>query len=210
MKQTKNWIKRKLLSFEFKGRQRRALLWRKGIYEEWFYCARYAQMLGRKLPSAFGNLTGFQTFEEWWRHPEFGFELFCEPFIDSYAEIVDRKVRLSKDEVLLKVNVNGDTDLILRDIKLALMERMVIGEYQSRARFQPSRTMKYLRKNTLVLSRRVWELTNEGFTQGDIAEKLDLINGDTIEARETAIRKVQRAKARFIKSLKNVENGTFP
>jgi hypothetical protein len=210
LKRSKTWIKRKLLTFEFKGRKRRALLWRKRIYEEWFYCARLCQLNGGKIPRDFGDLTKFGSFEDWWRDPNYGFELFCEPFIDSYAELVDRKGILSTDEVLLKVNLNGDPEIILRDIKLALSSKLEGVDYQSRARYKPSLTMKYLRIEKIRKSRQVWELSQEGKKQREIVEELGMPVGATVETFEVAIRRVQRYKAAYNKSLKNVELGSFP
>lgn len=210
MKKRSGWIKRKLLNIEFKGRAPRALLWRKWVYEEWFYCARLAKQAGKKVPTEFGSLDKFDIFEEWWRHPDFGFELFCEPYVGNFAEIVNGKALLLPDEVLLKINVNGDPDLILRDIKSALRSKFDAEEYHSRARFKPSRPMKYLRKEAVRLSRLVWELTEQNQTQAEIVETLNLAKNGSIEAHESAVRKVQRAKQRFKSSLQNVGSSTFP
>jgi len=72
-----DFTKRHLYTFEFKDRPRRALLWRKEVYQEWFA---YAKLAGvGNYPDEFGNLEEFSDFESWWKHPEYGFELFCEP-----------------------------------------------------------------------------------------------------------------------------------
>lgn len=210
MNKSKAWIKRKLFTFEFKGRPRRGLLWRKSIYEEWFYCAKHALAIGLDLPKDFTDVSSFESFEEWWSHPDKGFELFCEPFIENHAMSVDSQCNLTDDEILLKVNVNGDPDIILHDIKIALKPLVNARYYESRAKYKPSREMKYLRKKSITLSRRVWELSEQGLKQIQIVKELDLQIGDTLEATETALRKVQRAKARFNQSLRNVEQGTFP
>jgi len=140
---------RKLLSFEFKDRPRRALLWKKATYELWFRFAKVHQRNGGKIPRAFGDLSKF-TFEEWWRHEKYGFELFCEPEHEDLVSVADGRTKATEDSVLMKVRMNADTDLILRDFKILLNRLQTHNEYQSKARFQPSHSQQQIKLEKLA------------------------------------------------------------
>ena len=140
---------RKLLSFEFKDRPRRALLWKKATYELWFRFAKIHQRNGGKIPRAFGDLSKF-TFEEWWRDEKYGFELFCEPEHEDLVSVADGRTKATEDSVLMKVRMNADTDLILRDFKTQLNRLQTHNEYQSKARFQPSRSQQQIKLEKLA------------------------------------------------------------
>ena len=140
----KKWTNRKLFTYTFKGREPRALLWRKPVYREWFLYAKLAQELGRKIPRAFGNLRKFDDFEDWWKDERYGFELFCEKATGDLVSEVSGKTKLDDDEILLKVNLKGDLEIINRDIRRLLLTKDVADEYTSNARFQPSRPMKHI------------------------------------------------------------------
>ena len=140
---------RKLLSFEFKGRPRRALLWKKATYELWFRFAKVHQRNGGKIPRAFGDLSKF-TFEEWWRHEKYGFELFCEPAHEDLVSVADGRTKATEDSILMKVRMNADTDLILRDFKTLLNRLQTHNEYQSKARFQPSHSQQQIKLKKLT------------------------------------------------------------
>lgn len=140
---------RKLLSFEFKGRPRRALLWKKATYELWFLYAKLHQRNGGKVPRAFGDLSKF-SFEEWWRHEKYGFELFCEPAHEDLVSVADGRTKATEDSILMKVRMNADTDLILRDFKTLLNRLQTHNEYQSKARFQPSYSQQQLKLEKLA------------------------------------------------------------
>ena len=140
---------RKLLSFEFKDRPRRALLWKKATYELWFRFAKVHQRNGGKIPRAFGDLSKF-TFEEWWRDEKYGFELFCEPEHEDLVSVADGRTKATEDSVLMKVRMNADTDLILRDFKTLLNRLQTHNEYQSKARFQPSHSQQQIKLEKLA------------------------------------------------------------
>ena len=140
---------RKLLSFEFKDRPRRALLWKKATYELWFRFAKVHQRNGGKIPRAFGDLSKF-TFEEWWRHEKYGFELFCEPVHEDLVSVADGRTKATEDSILMKVRMNADTDLILRDFKTLLNRLQTHNEYQSKARFQPSHSQQQIKLEKLA------------------------------------------------------------
>lgn len=144
-KRDRRYKSRKLQTFEFKGRQRRGLMWKKEVYELWFRFAKIHQQNGGKVPREFGDLSQF-TFSEWWAHPKYGFELFCEPYAESSAQVVDSRAKTQANEILLKVNVNTDEDILMRDIRIALREFSSEHlEYRSMARFKPSVPQKGLK-----------------------------------------------------------------
>ena len=137
------WLKRKLQTVRFKGREPRSLLWKKKVYEEWFHYAKMAQKRKRKIPRAFGNLRKFDDFEAWWRDERHGFELFCErPMKELVSEITGKTPKLDPDEILIRVNLKGDLEVIERDFKKLLREKDTGEDYTSNARFQPSRPMQ--------------------------------------------------------------------
>lgn len=139
------WTNRKLFTVRFKDREPRALLWRKKVYEEWFHYAKLAQENKRKIPRAFGNLRKFDNFEDWWRDERYGFELFCErPMKTLVSEVKNGNVKLDANEVLIKVNLKGDLEILERDLRKLLLTKDTSEEYESNARFQPSRPMKYI------------------------------------------------------------------
>ena len=140
----KKWTNRKLFTYTFKGREPRALLWRKPVYREWFLYAKLAQSLGKKIPKAFGNLRKFDDFEDWWKDERYGFELFCEKTTGDLVSEVSGRTKLDDDEILLKVNLKGDLEIINRDIRRLLLTKDVDDDYTSNARFQPSRPMKHI------------------------------------------------------------------
>ncbi len=139
---------RKLLSFQFKDRPRRALLWKKATYELWFLFAKLHQRNGGKIPRAFGDLSKF-GFEEWWRNEKYGFELFCEPEHEDLVSVADGRTKTADNSVLMKVRMNADTDLILRDFKTLLNRLQTHHEYQSKARFQPSHSQQQIKLGKL-------------------------------------------------------------
>lgn len=138
------WTNRKLFTVKFRGREPRALLWRKPVYREWFWYAKLAQEMRKKIPRAFGNLRKFDDFEEWWRDERYGFELFCEKSTGELVTEATSNTPLQPDEILIKVNLKGDLELINRDIRKLLVTKDVNDDYTSTARFQPSRPMKHI------------------------------------------------------------------
>ena len=138
----KKWTNRKLYTYQFRAREPRQLLWRKDVYREWFLYAQLGQKLRRKIPKAFGNLSKFNDFEDWWRDERYGFELFCELPIDTLVTEVKSNTSISSDEILIKINLKGDLDIINRDINKLLISKDVDSDYISTARFRPSRPMR--------------------------------------------------------------------
>lgn len=203
------WVPKKLFTVGFTGRPRRALLWRKGVYEEWFHYAKTHQASGGEIPRAFGRLSGFENFEDWWRHPDYGFELFCEPFIDSFVEETVSARGLKHCETLLKINLKGDRDMIHRDVKILLDKLIEDYEYQSAARFKPSVPMRHIQIKRLRKSRQVFELTKKGKKQAEIVTILGLPQTD-LDQLASSLRRVQRYLSAYKKTCQHIEEGMFP
>ena len=141
----KTWRKRKLNTYRFKGREPRGLLWRKPVYKEWFLYSKLSLDRGGKIPPEFGDLNQFKDFEEWWRHPDYGFELFCEPVIEPVKDVTNDSSEVGKDQILLKIDLRGDLEQIESEVKRLLVKKDVTSNYVSQARFQPSKPMKNLK-----------------------------------------------------------------
>jgi hypothetical protein len=233
----KNWKKRKLLTYRFKGREPRGLLWRKDVYKEWFLYGRLFQERGGKLPKDFGDLSKFKDFEEWWRDPKYGFELFCEPSFENVEEVSGGSSKTNRDQILLKIDLRGDLEQIERDIKRILVKKDVKSDYESQSRYRPSRPMKHMkvgvsdldydpgtkRTNYLGMYRETFLLSEKmsekeiGMKYGWIRKKEDWFKmnpeGKTFEYQQhldTGVKRVRR-QINFVKrTFKNLEKGTFP
>lgn len=162
MKKAKNrrWIKRKLFTYQFKDRAARGLLHRKGVYREWFEYAKLAQARGIKVHKDFGNLQKFE-FEDWWRDERYGFELFCEKEQAELVTQIDKAGKLKEGEVLLKVNVNSDTDLLKAEMLRVLRDLAEHHDYQSTARFQIKTDAKQIKLAKLREARETFVLTEK-------------------------------------------------
>ena len=154
------YTKRKLFTYEFKGRERRALLWRKSLYEEWFEYAKLYESLGGRVPRAFGKL-GHREFEDWWRDEKFGFELFCEPVMGNLCEVEKDGKKRQVNRLLLSIDLVADQDLVLSAFKRALREHSESHDYVSQAKFQPSLPMQQLKPAKLKLARETFVLTEQ-------------------------------------------------
>ena len=161
MKKAKNrrWIKRKLFTYQFKGRAARGLLHRKGVYREWFEYAKLAQARGIKVHRAFGNLQKWE-FEDWWRDERYGFELFCEKEQQLVTQ-VDKAGKLKEGEVLLKINVNSDADLLKAEMLRVLRDLTEHHEYQTTARFKIKTEAKQIKLAKLREARETFMLTEQ-------------------------------------------------
>ena len=155
------WTKRKLFTFQFKDRPRRALLWRKSLYAEWFEYAKLSLQMGGRIPRAFGDLSKFDNFEDWWRHPEYGFELFCEPELGDTVTVTRGGLSHRDNTINFNVRLDVDPEIVVRDFKKLLSEHSKSHNYQSRARFQPSLPMKALKPEKLRQARIAFELSEQ-------------------------------------------------
>jgi len=233
----KQWLHRKLFTVKFKDREPRSLLWRKGVYREWFEFAKLAQQLGKKIPRAFGNLRKFAHFEDWWRDERYGFELFCEqPTGDLVTDVTGKRIKIKPDTLMLNVNLKGDLDVILREVRKVLVSKDVDDEYTSNARFQPSRPMKHIqigatdsefekgikRQNKLKQYRETYllaqKMTNKevaielGWLQGDkqwfLERGYDLLEYQKIV--DNRVKKVKRHCEQVERIFLSIANHTFP
>ena len=192
-RKSSKWTKRKLFPVTFKGREPRMLLWKKAVYEEWFHYAKLAQQNKRRIPRAFGNLKKFDNFEDWWRDPKYGFELFCEKPVGKLVdEVKGDESNLGANQILVKVDLTGDLDIIVDAFERYLKTKDVSDTYESNARFQPSRPMKniaigtqdtrsYKRdgksENKLKTYRETYLLTHS-MSYKEVALKLGWLEGD--------------------------------
>lgn len=160
MAKSRRWKKRKLLTFKFKGRSRRGLLHRKAVYREWFEYAKLAQSRGIKVHKAFGNLQKWE-FEDWWRDERYGFELFCEKEQAQLVTQIEKAGKLQEGEVLLKVNVNSDADLLQAEMMRLLRNLSWQRDYQSTARFKIKTEAKQIKLAKLREARETFSLTEQ-------------------------------------------------
>jgi len=212
-KKTRPWVRRHLQTFTFKGRLARALLWKKAVYKEWF---EYSKLAG-SYPKEFGNLAKYKNFEEWWRDPNYGFELFCEPVEEPpVVEEQGDSIRLVEGRIYLSIDPNADPTKVNFALK-GLVKKRVKGvtKIVSYARFQPSKPSQRIRVEKLERFREAWRLQNvEGLTRREIADRLMKRklygvrkNG---EPQEPDLREVTRDIANARAILKRVEKGLFP
>jgi len=212
---TGHWIKRKVFKFRFKGRRARGLLWRKSVYEEWF---EYAKISPLSYPKEFGDLSSFKNFEEWWRDPEYGFELFCEPVEKPLVEEISdlNNVDLDNDYVYLKVDLNSDFDVCMARLKTLLRNKrksLKPRKFESMAKFKPSKEMKRIHVDTLKRQRKAWELKQNGLKRYEVVEALNYNHknkdGDDIDI-DNLLRVVSRDVERANNVFKNISKGSFP
>ena len=223
MAKSRPWVERQLQTFRFKGRPARALLWKKKVYGEWF---EYSKLCG-KYPKAFGDLSKFKNFEEWWRHPNYGFELFCEPEEEPPVVEVEHKMfQDSPSKILVSLNLEQSPKKIIHQIRNLLKKKQgVLPEYKSRAKFSPSTDPMRIQVEKIKRYRLAYQLHIAGVKRKDIADRLgkkglygyrsDGITPRTDEPKEKYIkpfdlRVVTRDIAFAKKILKRVEKGMFP
>lgn len=215
-----SWTKKKLFTVKFKGRKARALVWRKRIYKEWFEYAKLHQSHGGVIPKEFGKLVDIDDFEDWWKDPDYGFELFCEPYMDEALRLLDEPPKcIEPDNILVSINLNVDRDKLVQLFTKLLKQNQVSDEYSSLAKFQPSLDMKYLKHEKLKLFREVWILEKSGMAHKNIVKKLGMISKNVAPSSDpdlyqtlmlSALRKVSRYKRAVSLSFKQIEKGTFP
>ncbi len=213
------YIKRSAQSFKFKNRPRRGLFWAKKIYKEWF---EYAKLSPFGYPEEFGDLDDFE-FEEWWRHPDYGFELFCEPEEREPLEVV-KDINEDKHIKHLRIDLTGDPSRI-RLMFRGFLKKNIIHNYKvvSRARFQPSKPQAHIKIQPLknyrdtyikreILSKSRADVIEERMSpqppyQSREERKVEIQNYRKDSERLRSIsREVQKAK----QIMKNIKRGTFP
>ncbi len=201
-------------------RPRRGLFWMKKIYREWF---EYAKLSPFGVPEEFGNLEDFDDFEVWWKHPDYGFELFCEPEQREPIEVV-KEIDLDQHIKHLRIDLTGDPTKIKLMFKRFLDKNIVPNDkLVSRARYQPSKPQARIKIPPLQRYRESYIMREiEGKSRGDVIEKrmppqppyqsreerkIQIRDYRKDEERLRSIsREVQKAK----QIMKNIKKGTFP
>lgn len=201
------WIKRSVFTYAFKGRPRRGLFWSKKVYKLWFD---FAKQSPRNVPAEFGNLSKFHNFEEWWRHPEYGFELFCEPVEEPSFEIVTSTSDTAPDHIYLKMNLNEEPQKLKRLFEgiLKKQQRNKKIKKKSKARFKPSINQKYIKLEALKDYFEIYKLRNAGFSRKETYEKHYQRKWEEYD--EDSLRNISRACQRVNEIFKSIEKGTFP
>ena len=201
------WVKRSVMTFKFKGRPRRGLLWAKKVYAIWF---EFAKASPRNIPHEFGDLRQFQTFEEWWRHPDYGFELFCEPIEEDSVQVVSSIDDTSKDYMYLKINLNEEPQKLKQRFRSLLKkcQSTAIIDKGSQARYRPSVNQKYMKLDAWVNYLNIWKLRDAGMSRKSTYEAH--YGRKWIEDDLDALRNISRACQRVEDIFKSIELGTFP
>ena len=201
-------------------RPRRGLFWMKKIYKEWF---EYAKLSSYGVPEEFGNLEDFDDFEVWWDHPDYGFELFCEPEQREPLEVV-KEIDEGKHIKHLRIDLTGDPAKIKLNFKRFLDKNLVPNDkLVSHARFQPSKPQARIKIPPLQRYRETYiQREMLGMSRGDVIEKrmgpqppyqsreerkieIHDYRKDSERLRSVS-REVQKAK----QIMKNIKKGTFP
>lgn len=200
------WVKRSVMSFKFKGRPRRGLFWTKSVYKLWF---EYAKASPRNIPAEFGNLDDFKNFDEWWKHPDYGFELFCEPPIaEKSVTVVDSIGEPEKDVIYLKVHLNEQPAKLKRLFHTVLKrhQKKKLEEPKSKARFQPSAHQRHIKLGALKKYLETWQKMESGMTRREIFNQ----RYKNSVAEENQLRVISRECQRVKEIFANIEKGTFP
>ncbi len=194
-KKQKQWVPREAFQYSYKDpttgqlTPRRAFMWKKEVYIEWFEYAKLAQSLGYKIPKEFGDLSKFKKFDDWWKPPFFAADLFMEPAYDkSVLEVDCNNYTPTANKLVVELDLNRSQNQLKFDLRNLVEKLDTAKKYVPVARFQPSKTMKDLRlkkaehehneKKDLPVRmcnpRRVYEFTQQGLTQAEIAHHKEL------------------------------------
>jgi len=210
-----SYIKRSVFTFAFKGRPRRGLFWKKNVYRLWF---EYAKVSPLSVPKEFGELSLFDDFEDWWRHPNYGFELFCEPAKKTPLSVVTEINNEDNNDVIyLSVDLTAEPQKLKRMFSSFLKRHQPkVKPLKSLGKFQPSLHGKYIRLDALKMYLETWKMRESGMTRNDIHTerygnktkksmkefKFNIIESD--------LRVISRQTQRANEIFNNIENGTFP
>lgn len=205
MKAPQTYVKRRLQTFRFKGRPARGLYWKKDIYQEWFEWAK----LSGVYPKDWGNLDEFADFEAWWKHPLYGFELFCEPPEEAPVCVLESNSVAPDNKLLVAIDKQGDPEKTLLMLRTLIRKHMrPPKDTPSRARYSPIKHGKYIKLNVLRRYRLVYTLAViEGKTRRQLApELMKLRKSKMLPDMRVVTRDLTAAKA----ILKNIAFGRFP
>jgi len=151
------WVRRVIQRVRFTGREPRRLMWRKAIYEEWF---EYAKLAGT-YPKEFGDLSKYEKFDDWWRDPSYGFELFCEPPDEPVVEEVTG-TNAEGNRLIVSIKRDSDPYEVIHHLKkLVEMNVRLPRKDVSHARFTPSKPAKNLMPEKLERYRLVYALKKD-------------------------------------------------
>lgn len=206
MKQSKPYVKRRLQTFRFAGRSARGLYWKKDIYREWF---EWAKMAG-KYPADWGPLEQFLDFEDWWKHPQYGFELFCEPPEQPAVNVLETGGVATEGKLVVSIDLSADREKALLMVRNLIKKHLKIrsGSSTSHARYAPSKHGKYIKLEVLRRYRLAYTLSAiEGKTRNELApELMKHRKSKQLPSLRVITRDITSAKA----ILKNVSKGVFP
>jgi hypothetical protein len=83
----------------------------------------------------------FDNFEDWWRDERYGFELFCEkPQENLVTDVTGKRSKVSDNEMLIKINLKADLDIIKREIDALLKTKDINGDYKRQNKLSQYRT----------------------------------------------------------------------
>jgi len=204
MSTKKPYVKRRLQTFRFAGRAPRGLYWKKDVYREWYDWAKLAGV----YPADWGNLDQFDDFEDWWKHPEYGFELFCEPAEKPPLAVLQPGDPVTDDSLFLAIDKSADPEKVLVMVRNLLKKQLKTSPKQeSRARYAPSKHGKYIKLDVLRRYRFAYTLMKEGKTRKEIApELMKFRKSKQLPTLRVVTRDLTAAK----EVLRNVAKGIFP
>ena len=204
MSTKKRYVKRRLQTFRFAGRAPRGLFWKKDVYREWYEWAKLAGV----YPADWGNLDQFDDFEDWWKHPEYGFELFCEPAEQPPLTVLQAGAPVTDDNLVLAIDKSADPEKVLVMVRNLLKKHLKAQPKQeSRARYAPSKHGKYIKLDVLRRYRFAYTLMKEGKTRKEIApELMKFRKSKQLPTLRVVTRDLTAAK----EVLRNVAKGVFP
>lgn len=204
MKTTQPYVKRRLQKFRFTGRPSRGLYWKKDVYREWYEWAR----LSGVYPADWGPLDQFSDFEEWWKHPDYGFELFCEPEEKPALTVLDQGATATDDCLVVAFDKGADPEKALVMVR-SLLKKHLKGKptHESHARYSPSKDGKYIKLAVLRRCRFVYTMMLEGKTRREMAPELMKFRRSK---RLPTFRVITRDLTAAKQILKSVAVGVFP
>jgi len=216
------WMRRTIFTYRLKNpdgslRDARGLYWKKETYREWF---EWAKMSG-KYPNDLGNLDLYE-FDDWWKHPNYGFELFCEPAKPEPLEVVSN-ITNQNNYAYLQVDLTADEKKLERMFQNFIKKNSKKPDVKSYAKYQPIRHQQFLKLNSYKRYRRTYVMREiEGKSRGDVIEDRmppkpphltnkewkEKIHADRndLDFLRSVSREVRKAKL----IIKNVEKGRFP
>ena len=204
MSTKKPYVKRRLQTFRFAGRAPRGLYWKKDVYREWYEWAK----LAGTYPADWGNLDQFEDFEDWWKHPVYGFELFCEPAEQPPLTVLQAGTPVTDDNLVLAIDKSADPEKVLVMVRNLLKKHLKANPKQeSRARYAPSKHGKYIKLDVLRRYRFAYALMKEGKTRKEIApELMKFRKSKQLPTLRVVTRDLTAAKDVLL----NVAKGVFP